>query len=188
MKPITLLTATLVLAAMVVLPASRMGVPRALAQSADGTVSCDVNPAQLWPDAEEAALLSRVNALRASLGLAPYQLSYSLQRAALWKSQDMASRHYLDHNDGFRDWQQRFSDCGYPASGGVTGEDLAAGTLDAASTFADWSASPLHYANMTNPDFVAVGLKRATAGAGDPFGSYWTFTFASDMDWPLGGE
>jgi uncharacterized protein YkwD len=160
----------------------------ALAQTGDGTVNCGVNTAQLWPDSQETALLAQINARRSSLGLQPFVLSYTLQRAALWKSSDMATHHNVNHDDSIaRDAEHRLLDCGYPNSDAEIGEDLAAGYPDANATFALWQSSPDHYGNLINPDYLAVGLKRVYAGDSDQYGWYWTIVFASQLDWPLGG-
>jgi uncharacterized protein YkwD len=187
MRSVLALFAALALV-LVLQPAVGKRASTALAQTGDGTVNCGVNAAQLWPDAQETALLAQINARRSSLGLQPFALSYTLQRDALWKSNDMATHHNVNHDDSVaRDAEHRLLDCGYPYGDAEAGEDLAAGYPDANATFALWESSPDHYGNLINPDYVAVGLKRVYAGDSDQYGWYWTIVFASQLDWPLGG-
>jgi uncharacterized protein YkwD len=133
------------------------------------------------PDAEELAMLDLINDFRAAHGLPPLTLSGTLGAAAEYHSQEMASLGYFDHTlmDGTT-YQQNTINYGYTFET-VRGENIAAGNADAAATFQQWVASPLHRANMLSPDFTAVGIGRA----GDPdaeFGWYWTTDFGGHSD------
>ena len=50
-------------------------------------------------DSEERALLTLINNYRAERGLSAFAMSETLNRAAAWKSQHMASNGYLAHDD-----------------------------------------------------------------------------------------
>jgi uncharacterized protein YkwD len=156
------------------------------AQAQTATVNCDVDVTRLAPDAEELAVLDQTNAYRAANNLPPLQLSFALTRAALWKSADMAARQYGAHDDGLLTWSQRFADCGYTIPDAYIGENLAGGNADAATTMQQWKDSPAHNANLLDPPFVAVGIKRVqSSDPADPYGTYWSMEFASQLDLDL---
>jgi uncharacterized protein YkwD len=146
------------------------------------SVNCVVDASRLTLDGEEQAVLDSTNAYRAQYGLQPLQLSWPLQRIALWKASDTALRTYMQHDDGFRSWEQRFADCGYDyiAMGALIGENLSAGYAGGGATLSGWEASPLHNANLLNPAFSVVGIKRVqSAQPGDPYGWYWAMELGS---------
>jgi len=146
------------------------------------SVNCSVDPTRLALDAEEQYILDATNAYRAQYGLQPLQLSWTLQRIALWKAADTAMHAYMQHDDGFRSWEQRFSDCGYDylSLGASIGENLAAGYADGSATLSQWQNSPQHNANLLNPAFSVVGIKRVQgAGPGDPYSWYWAMELGS---------
>src|SRR5579884_1589778 len=153
----------------------------ARAQTAPG---CTVDASHLSPDAEEQALLAGANAYRASYGLPPLRLSWSLTVSALWKSTDMAANHYFAHDDATRSWEQRLADCGYTVQGAYMAENLAAGNAGGSATLAQWEASPPHNANLLNPHYTATGIKRVQS-PNDPYGWYWTMEFGSTLDHDL---
>jgi uncharacterized protein YkwD len=128
-------------------------------------------------DSEEQSMLNLINDYRSRSGAPVLARSAALARAALWKSTDMAANHYFSHDDLIRGWSQRLSDCGYgPAT---TGENIADGHADAASTLMQWETSPPHNANLLNPNFHAVGLGRAEDASGL---WYWTADFGGVAD------
>jgi uncharacterized protein YkwD len=146
------------------------------------TVNCTVDATQLALTPEEQALLIDINSYRAAHGFAGLQRSPALTVSALWKANDMAMRRYDAHDDGFRTWAQRFRDCGYVLPGVTFGENLAAGYAGSEETLQQWQASPPHDANLLDPAFTAVGIKRVPALSGDPYGWYWTMDFGSRLD------
>lgn len=147
-----------------------------------GLVNCDTDPSALTPDAEEQTVLNEANAYRASYGLTSLQLSYVLTTNALWKANDMAARHYDSHDDGFRTWDQRFRDCGYESAGAWMGENLAGGNAGGDATLQQWEVSPHHNANLLEPSFAFVGIKRFQSDPGDPHGWYWAMELGSAPD------
>ncbi len=155
---------------------------RALPQSArPALASCDVDPSALAPDAEEQAALDLINGYREGQGLPPLALSWALQRAALWKSADMAGRRYAAHDDGFRGWQQRLVDCGYDADDADVAENLAGGTPAGAAIVWQWQGSPEHNENLLDPRMLVAGIKRVPSpDPADPYGWYWTLELGSD--------
>lgn len=171
------------------LPAARLTRP-AVARAEGGetlvastrSVNCAVDGGQLGLDGEEQYVVDQTNAYRAQNGLPALVVTGALQRVALWKANDIAQRVSMQHDDGFRSWQQRFSDCGYDYlnMNAQIGENLAAGNAAGAGTLNQWQSSPMHNANLLNGSFTAIGVKRVQGfGAGDPYHWYWTMELGS---------
>jgi uncharacterized protein YkwD len=101
----------------------------------------------------EASLLSTMNAVRTSHGLAPLRLDYRLVRAARGHSADMMRRQYFAHGS----FAGRAVAAG--ARGPLYGEDLAWATSLTAQWVVDrWLASPSHRAVLLRPGFRRVGI------------------------------
>jgi uncharacterized protein YkwD len=101
----------------------------------------------------EASLLSTMNAVRTSHGLAPLRLDYRLVRAARGHSADMMRRQYFAHGSV----AGRAVAAG--ARGPLYGEDLAWSTSLTAQWVVDrWLASPSHRAVLLRPGFRRVGI------------------------------
>ncbi|HLZ70519.1 MAG TPA: CAP domain-containing protein [Dehalococcoidia bacterium] len=149
---------------------------------ADGaTVNCDVPDSQLQIDPEEQALLDMLNAYRAQYGLGPLQFDPPLQRAAAWKAMDMANNRYTAHDDSFRTWDQRFRDCGYTAPYAFMAENISGGFATAVETLNQWEHSPVHNANLLDPNMNYVGLVRyQPTNPNAPYGWYWVLELGSD--------
>ena len=133
-------------------------------------------------DSEERALLTLLNDYRAERGISRLTMSETLNRAASWKSQHMASNGYFSHDDiGLgRPFRDRLRDCGYDYNTWMA-ENIGAGSETAAETFAQWRESAGHNANMLNPDFNAIGIGRAYDDA-TLYGWYWTAEFGGVVD------
>lgn len=130
-------------------------------------------------DGEEQVAIDATNAYRAQLGLPTLRVLAALQRAARWKSEEMARQGVLAHDDGFRRWNERLLDCGY-ATNAAMAENIAAGYATGTEVVAGWRRSPGHNRNLTNGQMVAVGIARAQATApGDAYGWYWTMELGS---------
>jgi len=161
--------------------------PPPAAQAAGG--ACDVAPGALSLDPEERDAFDRANAYRVANGLAPLQLSTSLQRSAAWKTKDMVARRAYDHDDGFRSWDQRFKDCGYDPSGDFfIAENLATGNPTGAETFDNWRKSSVHNQWLLDPDFHVAGIKRSPAPGlppGDAYSWVWVMEFGTVPGGPL---
>jgi uncharacterized protein YkwD len=108
-------------------------------------------------------VLSEVNRLRRSHGLAPLHFSSSLAAAAKQHSQEMARLGYFGHDsaDGAAFWRrvQRY----YGANGRQywsVGENLlwSSPDIDAAGALKLWMGSPEHRANLLKPDWREIGL------------------------------
>ena len=101
----------------------------------------------------EASLLSTMNSVRRSHGLAPLRVDFRLVRAARGHSADMMRRQYFAHGAV----AGRALRAG--ARGPVFGEDLAWGTAITAQWVVDrWLASPTHRAILLRPGFRRVGI------------------------------
>lgn len=142
---------------------------------------CTADPAL---DSEEQAFLQMINAYRAQNGLGALAPSWTLSKAAQWKSQDMGANNYFAHDDLTRGWVDRLRDCGYTYNAWL-GENIAAGNSSAAATFDQWKNSPGHNANMLNANYTAIGIGRAYVSGG--FGWYWSTDFGSVSDGWQGG-
>ncbi len=133
-------------------------------------------------DSEEQAFLQLINDYRQQNSLAPLSPSDTLDRAAQWKSQNMAANSYFAHDDTpiNRTWIQRIRDCDYGYNTYI-GENIAAGISSAADAFSLWKNSPGHNANMLGVNYTAIGIGRAYV-AGSPYGWYWTTDFGGVAD------
>jgi hypothetical protein len=140
------------------------------------------HPAAANTDAQQNALLSAVNAYRASRGYATVVVSPTLQVAAQFMADDIAQHGApaVPHvsTDG-RTARQRMSDAGYPVSEAFTSEIIAwgAATLDGAMRL--WLNSPAHWAELNDGRYRAAGLGVACWGA---FPCVWVVTFGTIVD------
>jgi hypothetical protein len=142
------------------------------------------HPAGANTDAQRNALLTAVNAYRASRGYASVVVSPTLQAAAQFMADDIAQHGApaVPHvsTDG-RTARQRMSDAGYPVSEAFTSEIIAwgAATLDGAMRL--WLNSRAHWAELNDGRYRAAGLGVACWGA---FPCVWVVTFGSLVDRP----
>lgn len=106
----------------------------------------------------------------------PLTMHPALRCAARKHSVDMAVRNFFDHinPDGETPWD-RMGKAGY---GGYSaaGENIAAGSPDAAGTMDQWMTSDGHCANIMNPDFKDIGVGYSTGGQ---YGHLWTQVFGA---------
>jgi uncharacterized protein YkwD len=103
--------------------------------------------------ASEGSLLTTMNGVRTSRGLAPLRVDVRLVRAARGHSADMLRRQYFAHGSV----AGRAIAVG--ARGPVFGEDLAWGVGATAQWFVtQWLASPSHRAVLLRPGFRRVGI------------------------------
>ena len=154
------------------------GLTRSIAPSAAAQAPrCNVSNTDPVPDGEEQAALDQINQFRGQNGLGPVAISPALTLAARWKSGSMADGAPFAHDDTFRSWVQRLSDCGYPMPDWVT-ENLAAGYGNAGATVQQWIDSGYHRENMLNGRVRFIGIARAQGG---PYGWYWTADFGASF-------
>jgi uncharacterized protein YkwD len=111
----------------------------------------------------QTALMSQLNVLRASHGLARLRVSPALTTAATVHSTSMAKKGYFSHNSANgASFSQRIASF-YPTRGyrsWSVGENLLWGSPDVGAVRALklWLASPPHRANLLNPRWREVGL------------------------------
>jgi uncharacterized protein YkwD len=143
----------------------------------------NVDPA--WKQLEEDVLVI-VNQRRAmgadcgSKGMfgptGPLTMEPALRCAARKHSADMEARDFFDHTnpDGESPWD-RMAMAGY---GGFSnaGENIAAGSPDAAGTMMQWMNSDGHCGNIMNPDFEEIGVGYYPGGQ---YGHLWTQVFGA---------
>ena len=139
-------------------------------------------------DAEERALLEKINEFRKRNGRKPLRLETQLMRAAEHHAEDMTGmRKVVGHtlSDGTSS-KQNLLNFGYPADEAYTGENLAAGwDWDTArEAFNFWRHSRDHRKNMLNRHFRAIGIARVY-DAKSTYRWYWVTTFGSVIEEPM---
>lgn len=106
----------------------------------------------------------------------PLTMEPALRCAARKHSQDMDARSFFDHvnPDGQSPWD-RMAMAGY---GGYSnaGENIAAGSPDAAGTMQQWMDSDGHCSNIMNPSFQQIGVGYHPGGQ---YGHLWTQVFGA---------
>jgi uncharacterized protein YkwD len=147
------------------------------AQNTSAAGDCTADPSL---DSDELLFLQLINNHRAQNGLGPLAPSYTLSKAAVWKSNDLGVNAYFAHDDLFRTWVQRLRDCGHTANAWL-GENIAGGTVSAQQAFDIFKSSPGHNANMLGTAYTGIGIGRVYV-PGSPHGWYWTTEFTSIND------
>ncbi len=147
--------------------------------NADASPGCTVDPSI---DSEEQAFLQQINQYRQQNNRGPLKLSTTLNKAAAWKSLDMANNGYVAHDDtpSGRSWIDRIRDCGYTYNAWI-GENIAVGNSAASVTFEQWRGSSGHNNNMLGSNYSTIGIGRAY-NANSQYKWYWTTEFASYSD------
>jgi uncharacterized protein YkwD len=107
----------------------------------------------------------------------PVRWNESLAVASRLHSEDMARNNYFSHSgrDGSNP-AQRVERAGYRYR--ATGENIAAGQMDADEAVAGWIRSPGHCANLMNPAFTEMGAAYAVNRRSE-MGVYWTQAFGT---------
>ena len=102
-------------------------------------------------------IISLTNDLRKSLSLPALTENQKLDQAAAAKAQDMLLNQYFAHISPTGIGLDHFlSQVKYKYA--VAGENLAIGFATPEEVVAAWTASPTHYANMTDSDFTQIGV------------------------------
>ncbi len=140
---------------------------------------CTVDPSI---DSEEQEFLQQINQYRQQNNRGPLKLSTTLNKAAAWKSLDMANNGYVAHDDtpSGRSWIDRIRDCGYTYNVWI-GENIAVGNNSASMTFEQWHGSSGHNDNMLGSNYTTIGIGRAY-NVNSQYRWYWTTEFASFSD------
>ena len=110
-----------------------------------------------------------MNALRASVGRAPYALNSALSAAAQDQAQWMASTGSVSHTrpDGSGP-RTRAAAYGYPSA--QVSENIYGGTNATADTAWNfWINSGIHYAGLVNPNYNEIGIGVASTGWGTAY-------------------
>ncbi len=140
-------------------------------------------------DSEEWNFLTLINNFRVQNGVAPLQVSVTLQNAATWLANDMAMNNYVGDTDSLgRPPSTRLQAFGYSNS---WAEDTAAGHSDAQATFNQWATECAPYASgtcsyvdeqlMLNIYVKVIGIGRAY-NAKSASGWYWAVDYGSYVD------
>lgn len=106
----------------------------------------------------------------------PLTMNPALRCAARMHSLDMAARGFFDHTnpDGESPWD-RMGKAGYGPYA-AAGENIAAGSADAAGTMMQWMTSDGHCANIMSPNFQHLGVGYSPGGQ---YGHLWTQVFGA---------
>lgn len=120
--------------------------------------------AWLTPDIlreESKKIIDLTNEIRKNLGLNSLSENEFLNQSALNKIQDMLVLQYFAHigpdKKGLAYW---LKEIGYGYK--FAGENLAMGFSGASDVVNAWTKSKTHYANMTDPDFLEIGVAMAS--------------------------
>lgn len=120
--------------------------------------------------AEESAVVSLVNEIRAQYGLSALTLDENLCRYARVKSQDMQQKGYFSHESPTYgspfDMMRAFG-----ISYSYAGENIAMGYSSAQSVVDAWMNSASHRANILSANFTSIGVGYVANGG------YWTQWF-----------
>ena len=143
--------------------------------------NCDIADDSGALSEQEAAMFGLINQYRADLGLPAMTLAPTLQRVAGWKAEALQQApippvRMADHDDGFRSWDQRFIDCGYPATANFA-ENLGTASAPLEFLLEAWKQSPTHDSNLRDPRWSYFGIAQTTAGNGE---AIWATTFGDD--------
>jgi hypothetical protein len=132
------------------------------------------------------SLVSSVNAYRASRGLSTLTATRTLQAAAQFMADDVATYGIPNpphvSRDG-RTMRQRLADAGYPVATTWTGEIIAWGAPASSGAMSLWLNSAPHAAALNDSHYVAGGFGVACYGAN---ACVWVVTFGSLVDAPFG--
>jgi hypothetical protein len=131
-------------------------------------------------DVEERVFLQKINDYRASLGVAPLQVSVALTNASDFHAQDMATKSYFAHDsiDG-TSWSTRIRR--YYNYNTYLAENIAAGNATGDATFTQWKNSAGHDANMKSANYRVIGIARAYNAAAT-YRWYWVTDFGGYVD------
>jgi uncharacterized protein YkwD len=101
----------------------------------------------------------------------------ALRCSARKHSADMAARNFFDHtNPSGEDPFVRMQQAGYSFQ--AAGENIAAGSPDAAGTMQQWMDSDGHCTNIMSPNFTEIGVGYSTGGM---YGTLWTQNFGAPL-------
>lgn len=105
---------------------------------------------------EETPLITEINKVRQANGIAALVADPTLDNTALIKANDMAAKNYFEHDapDG-TPWTD-FIIKNRPGTDGIA-ENLAECYPTNSETMTGWINSPLHYANIVNPEWTKYG-------------------------------
>ncbi|HEX5759012.1 MAG TPA: CAP domain-containing protein [Thermoanaerobaculia bacterium] len=129
-------------------------------------------------DAACAAMLARVNALRAAAGAAPLALDPRLNAAAQRHAEDMLARSFYAHESpegtGPR---ERVRAAGYPPAA-LVGENIARGALSVEEALAGWNRSRPHRRNLLHRSYEHLGVGFAAGRGAEGWTVVWVQDFA----------
>lgn len=121
---------------------------------------------------EARSLLTMVNDLRASLGIAPLAFNMQLEDLALLRAAETSI--YWSHMRPDGSYL-------YETDKNVDGENIQSGIAKAESVFNAWLNSPGHYENMVNPEYKSIGIGAYASVHGEP-ARWWAQVFSRSLE------
>ncbi|NQU82700.1 MAG: hypothetical protein HQ539_02005 [Parcubacteria group bacterium] len=120
-------------------------------------VLLEFSESDLFAEVSRNILIQMLNKDRGELGIGELVENPALNKAAGLKAQHMLEQGYFDHNspEGITPWFW-FKVAGYDYY--YAGENLGIGFLDSEEIHQAWQDSPLHQANLLNPDYREIGI------------------------------
>jgi len=119
---------------------------------------------------DEATAAELISRYRAAHGLSPVSVDPRLTEAASAQARTVAEAGTLSHGR----FGSRMDAFGI---GGVSAENLSAGSRTVDRVIARWAASPGHNVNLLMPEARRIGLARADS-PGLGYGRYWALVLA----------
>lgn len=121
---------------------------------------------------EARSLLTMVNDLRASLGIAPLAFNMQLEDLALLRAAETSI--YWSHMRPDGSYL-------YETDRNVDGENIQSGIAKAETVFNTWLNSPGHYENMVNPEYKSIGIGAYASIHGEP-ARWWAQVFSRSLE------
>jgi uncharacterized protein YkwD len=139
--------------------------------------------AEIGLDDTEQQILVLINEERARNGLGPLVATQTLDAAADWMAQDIATMAQLSHTDTLgRSLRDRLNAFDYPSNSAIR-ENIAAGYSGADTVVQAWIDSPGHHANILATDIQAIGIA-LYQDPGSNYVNFWVTDFGSIIDTP----
>lgn len=150
-----------------------LGLPGCSSPTAPSPDGSGAPPSVSGPSASSqipAAIADLTNTERQRAGVATLRLNTRLGKAAQLQADQVAQLQVFEHDLPGAQYPtppDRLAAAGY--SWQAWGENLAMGQPSAAAAVAAWMDSPLHRANILNPNFTEIGAGYATDAQGRPY-------------------
>lgn len=136
----------------------------------DTNTSYKVTPTETRYTTEVQKVMDETNKLRAAQGLPALKYDANLAAYAQQRAAEIVKRFDHTRPDG-RSWSSGIQ--------GGGGENIVAGTENAAKSVAQWQNSPEHYKNMIDSSYTKIGIGMVYVPNSE-YGYYWVQIFGMD--------